>query len=171
VQPAHAILDFLGDSVKDAAEAAAVTGAVTDLIEEIDPNSAPVEENKKVQAENERLQKEVGEAKYLDRESRELLKGPDLTSKRLTTNIKATTTFIQRTKKLLSKIGLISPDVTTAVNTAETNSQLNEMQHNQQTLILLQQQQINDQKKKELQERKSWEDFIASERALRNSGK
>lgn len=164
----NAFLDSIAESAKDLAEAAAVSGAVTEMIDEIDPDSAPVEENRRVQEDYQRIQQEINQAKYLDNESKEIMRGPNLTSKRLSANIKFTTQFIRRTKRLLTTVGLISPEVTTAVNTAQTNTQMNEVLQNQQTMILLQQQQINEQKQKELAERKSWEDFISSQRAIRN---
>jgi hypothetical protein len=170
-QPAHAILDFVGEQVKDAAEAAAVTGAITDLIGTVDPDSAPTAANAEIQKDAQQHQKELAEAKYLDNETKQMMKGPDLSSKRLEASLKNTTSYINRTKRLLTKIGVLSPAATTAVNTAETNSQLNDLNQNQQTLILIAERERIQREKKELAERKSWEEFIQREKAVRQGKK
>ena len=168
VSPAQAFLDSIADTMKEVAEAAAVSGAVTDLISEVDQNSAPDKANGEVQQRHKDFKSNVENTQYINNETKRLMNGPDTTSERLSQNIRFTTQFVKRAKGLLTKIGFLSPEVQTAVSTSQINTQLNEGLQNDQALLQLQQEQFHYQKVKDLQEQESWAKFAAQQKAIRS---
>ncbi len=167
---AHAFLSTITDTAKEAGQAAAVVGATTELLDEVtDSSETALAANKMIQEGNETLQKNVREAKYLDSEAKALYQGPDHTSRQLTNNIQNTTQFIKRAKRLLLRVGLLSPATSTAVNTAETNVQLTEMQRNQQTQTLIAKEHLDYVKKRDERDERQWSNFIQEQRAVRGA--
>lgn len=164
----YGFLDFLGEQAKKAAEAAAYADAVSELAGEIAPDGTIKEGADDIKKRAEKLRSEASELRYLTRTSQQVLLGPDWSSKRLETNIRNTTDYVRKLKRLIARIALLGTDGATALNTTETNVALNEVQKNQQALLL----QNEDSKiralEKEHEESKQWAEFSASQRKIRN---
>ena len=167
-RPSHAFLDFIGEKADDAVKSAVYVDAVAELTNELDENSPINERAQDLRRRTQRLKGEVSDVYYAADDFRSLLDGPDWSSASLEQNIRYTSRYIRRAKRLLVRLGLVGTDVATAMNTAETNSALNEMLKNQQTQILLQKEERIDELERELKREKEWKEFIARERQRRN---
>jgi hypothetical protein len=164
---AQAFLDTLAQSAKETAKAAAYTEAVSELANELDDKSPVAAAALDLARRTEKLKTDVTSVYYASEEFKSLLQGPDWSSEHLDENIRYTTRYIRRAKRLFVQLGLLGTDVATAMNTAETNSALNEMLKNQQTQILLQKEHEVDSAEKEVSKEKQWNSFIDQERKNR----
>ena len=165
--PAMGFLDFIGEKADDAVKSAAYVDAVAELTNELDESSPINQTAQDLKRRTERLRTQVSEVYYASDDFKSLLEGPDWSSESLEQNIRYTSRYIRRAKRLLVQLGLVGTDVATAMNTAETNSALNEMLKNQQTQILLQKEERIDHLEKELRREKEWQKFIVRERQKR----
>jgi hypothetical protein len=165
-----AFLDFIGEQAKKAAEAAAYADAVSELAGEISPNEELKAGAEDINKRAELLRSRASEMTYLSRTTQETLKGPDWSSKRLETNIRSTTDYVRKLKRLIARIAILGTDGAVALNTTETNVSLNEVQKNQQALLL----QNEDQKlrsiEKEEEERREWQEFASNQKHFRQNG-
>jgi hypothetical protein len=164
-----AFLDFIGDQAKKAVEVAAYTDAVVDLSGEI-----ATDDDVKVGAQDIRRRSEAMRAtssnlRYVSRSTRSVLNGPDWSSRRLETNIRSTTDYIRRVKRLVARAALLGTDGVTAFNTTETNVALNEIQKNQQTLILQNEDAKLREIERESEDRKQWAEFSDRQRRIRKT--
>lgn len=164
---AVAFLDFIGEQTKKAAETAAYTDAVADLASEMSPENELKSGALDLKNRAERLRSEANETRYLTQTTKDLMSGPDWTSKRLETNIRNTTDFVRRLKRLISRIAILGTDGATALNTAETNVALNAIQKNQQSEIMIQQELKISQLERENEEAKVWQQFVMNQRNQR----
>lgn len=169
--PSQAFLDFVGEQSKKAMEAAAYADAVTELATEISPNSELIEGAKDLNQRAEKLRSEASELRYLSRATKNVLSGPDWSSKRLETNIRATTDYMRRMKRLIARIALLGTDGATALNTTETNVALNEVQKNQQALLLQNEEAKIREIEREQEEKKEWSEFSKAQRKHRQGEK
>jgi hypothetical protein len=168
-QTAYAFLDFVGEQSKKAVEVAAYADAATELLTEISPDEDLKAGAKDVKKRSEALRSSSSEIRGLSRSAQNVLKGPDWSSKRLDTNIKSTTDYIRRVKRMLVRVAALGTDGVVALNTTETNFALNEIQKNQQALIL---QNADEQLRaieKEKEEAESWDRFSKNQRSFRKN--
>lgn len=165
-----AFLDFLGEQAKKGAEAAAYADAVSELIEEVNPSSELSDGANDLNRRADYLRRETSSLKYVSRTSKEVLLGPQWTSKRLETNIRNTTEYARKLKRLIARIAILGTDGATALNTTETNVALNDVQKNQQVLIMQNEARDLREMEKEQELAKSWADFSDNQKKLRNGG-
>lgn len=163
-----AFLDFIGEEAKKAIEIAAFVDAATELAMEMSPDSDLENGAKDIRTRAEKVRSEATHLKYLSRSTQNILKGPDWSSRRLETNIKATTDYIRRLKMLLVRAAGLGTAGTIALNTAETNVALNEVQKNQQTMIMQNADFQLRQIEKEQEEARQWSEFSERQRSERN---
>lgn len=162
-------LDFVGEQTKKAAETLAYADAVGELLSEVSNETELKDGAQGMRKRTEALRSEIRTLNGISYSTKAVLEGPDWSSKRLDTNIRNTTDYVRRLKKLLIRIAALGTDGATALNTTETNIALNEVQKNQQTMIL----QLEDQRlrnmEKESDEAKKWDQFTFKRRKLRVS--
>ena len=167
--PSYAFLDFIGDQAKEAIEIATYVDAAADLANEISPDKDLENGAKDIQKRAEILRSESANARYVSRSTQAILKGPDWSSRRLETNIRSTTDYVRRLKRLLARAVALGTDGTVALNTTETNVALNEVQKNQQAMIMQNaDQQLRDMEK-EQEESRQWTMFSDRQRKIRKS--
>lgn len=162
-----AFLDFIGEQAKKAVEVAAYVDAVNDLMGEVSPSSELSENANDLNLRAEALRREASSLNYISRTTKDTLNGPNWTSKRLDHNIRATTEYIKRVKRLLSRIVLLGTDGATALSATETNAALNEVQKNQQVLIMQNEEMKLREISKEQENAKSWSDFSLNQKNIR----
>ncbi len=166
---AHAFLSTITDTAKEVGQAAAVVGASTELLNEVvDTSESATAANTMIQKSNEDIQSKVRDAKHLSNEVKALYEGPDHSSRQLQQNIQNTTQFIRRAKRLLTKVGILSPAAATAVNTSETNAQLTEVQKMQQAQLMTAQEHLQYVKARDVKNDIDWSNFIQKQKAIRN---
>lgn len=167
----QAFLNWVGEEARRATEVAAYADAVSELAGEIAPNEELKEGAKDINARAERLRKEASNLRYISRSTQAILNGPDWSSRRLETNIRNTTDYVRKIKRLIARISILGTSGATALNTTETNIALNEVQKNQQALLL----QNEDAKllalERENEEAKQWAEFSQRQKSLRGEGK
>ena len=164
----YAFLDFIAKKAEDVAQAAVYADAVSQLLEEIDDKNDASTELNYLRSELDKIRHETNEVSYVGTDIQRLLKGPDITSQRLDQNIRSTTDYIRRSKRMLLRSMALGTQGATALNTMETNVALNEIQKNQQIQILQIEEQKLAQAQKEHEENKNWGEFISKERAMRH---
>lgn len=164
----YAFLDFIGDQAKKAVELAAYVDAAAELSTEIAPDRDLENGAKDIQKRAEVLRSESSNARYLSRTTQSVLKGPDWSSRRLETNIRSTTDYIRRLKRLLVRAAALGTDGAVALNTTETNVALNEVQKNQQALIMQNADSQLREMEREHEDARQWSVFSESQRKIRN---
>lgn len=164
-----AFLDFIGEQAKKATEVAAYADAASELSEELVPDENIQNGARDVQRRSEAVRKESANLRYVSRSTQTVLNGPDWSSRRLETNIRSTTDYIRRFKRLIGRIAILGNEGAIALNTTETNVALNEVQRNQQTLILQNEDSKLRQLEKENEEHRQWADFSDRQRRIRKS--
>ena len=164
----HAFLDFIGDQAKKAVELAAYVDAAAELSSEIAPDKDLENGAKDIQKRAEVLRSESSNARYISRSTQSVLNGPDWSSRRLETNIRATTDYIRRLKRLLVRAVALGTDGTVALNTTETNVALNEVQKNQQAMIMQNADAQLRSMEQEQEESRQWTSFSDKQRKIRN---
>ncbi len=165
----YAFLDFLGEQAKKATEIAAYADAVSELSQELAPDEDIKTGAKDIQRRSEAVRKESANLRYVSRSTQSVLNGPDWSSKRLETNIRSTTDYIRRFKRLIGRIAILGNEGAIALNTTETNVALNEVQRNQQTLILQNEDARLRQLEKESEDFRQWAEFSDRQRRIRKS--
>ena len=164
----YAFLDFVGEQAKKAVELAAYVDAAAELSSEVAPDKDLEDGAKDIQKRAEVLRSESSNARYLSRSTQSVLKGPDWSSRRLETNIRATTDYIRRLKRLLIRAAALGTDGAVALNTTETNVALNEVQKNQQAMIMQNADAQLRSMEKEHEESRQWTVFSEKQRKIRN---
>jgi hypothetical protein len=162
-----AFLDFLGDQTKKAIEAAAYADALGELMFEVVPDEESKKGANDIRARSDKLRSEASSLRYLSQSTKSVLNGPDWSSNRLESNIRATSDYVRRLRKTILRIAALGTDGSTALNTAETNVALNEVQKNQQTMILQNEDAKIRQLEKEHEEAKQWDGFSQRQRKIR----
>lgn len=166
--PSFAFLDFIGEQAKKAVEVAAYVDAAAELASEVSPDKDLENGAKDLQRRSEALRSDASNIRYMSRSTQTILKGPDWSSKRLETNIRSTTDYIRRLKRLLIRAAALGTDGAIALNTTETNVALNEVQKNQQAMIMQNADaQLRDMER-EQEESRQWTAFSNQQRKLRN---
>jgi len=163
-----AFLDFLGEQAKKATEVAAYADAMAEISEEIAPDEDIKTGAKDIQKRTESIRNESANLRYVGRNTKSVLNGPDWTSRRLETNIRSTTDYIRRFKRLMGRVAILGNEGAIALNTTETNVALNEVQKNQQTLILQNEDTRLRELEKETEESREWTEFSTQQRRIRN---
>lgn len=164
-----AFLDFLGDQAKKATEVVAYTDAAAELIDEVSTDDDLSNGMQSVRKRSEVLRSESSNLRYMTRNTKSVLNGPDWSSRRLESNIKNTTDYVRRLKRLLSRIAILGTDGAVALNTTETNVALNEVQKNQQVIILQNEEAKLRDIEKEQEDARQWASFSERQRKLRKS--
>lgn len=167
-QQSNAMMDFLGEQAKEASEVAAYTDALIDLAGEITDSESLEENSKEYKKRIGYLKSEISNVSYLSSTSKNLLNGPDWSSHRIDENIKATTNYIKRFKRIIARAAILGTDGATALNTAETNVALNEIQKNQQTIMLQNQDFMLRSLEKEKEEASKWNNFVKNQKEARS---
>lgn len=162
-----AFLSFIGDKTKEAIEVAAYADAVSEMLEEIDPDSTLSLGAKDLQRRSEKLRTEARRINQINSQTKRILNGPDWSSRRLDSNIRSTTNYIKRLKRYSAQVTALGVGGTTALNTAETNLALNEIQKNQQAILLQNEDSKIRELEKEQEHLKKWNEFSKSQRELR----
>lgn len=165
----YAFLDFIGDQTKKTLETAAYVDAVAELSEEISPNEELKEGAHDLRVRSERLRSEASNLKYLGRSAKSVLAGPDWSSRRLETNIKATTDYVRKLKRIIARASALGTDGATALNTTQTNIALNEIQKNQQALLIQNEDEKLREVEREQEHAQEWESFSKNQRKIRRS--
>lgn len=168
-QSANAQFDFLMEQGKDIVEIAAVADAGAELIEAMSPDTDAQAGFEAIRDQSNRLMRASSESSNLSDEFRELVNGPKWSNNRIEDNIRQTTGYIRRGKRLLVRLAALGTDGLIAVNGVETNIALTEVQRNQQVLIMQNNQMMNYQLSKELNDSKTWNRFIVEQKNIRRS--
>jgi hypothetical protein len=164
-----ALFDFLAEEGKELSEVAAYTAALSDLITEIEPDSEMSEHSKNLNSRIKSLEAEYSKTRRVGRDSTSLLSGPDMSNRRVSDNIVSLTRYIKRVKRLMATLGLLGTQGSIAINTAETNHHLTEIQKNQQTQLLLMAEAQIKVAEEEVEQRKKWDQFFETERSRTQS--
>jgi hypothetical protein len=167
--PTWAFLDFIGQQAKAAAESAAYADAVTDLVSEVSPDEELKAGARDISDRAQRLRSEASRLKYLSESTKNVLSGPDWSSKRLETNIRSTTEYVRRLKRLIAQITVLGTNGAIALNTTEANMALIQVQKNQQTIIMQNEHRNLREMEKEQEESKQWSMFSESQRKQRQT--
>lgn len=162
-----AFLDFIGEQAKKAVEAAAYADAVAELSGELSPDNDVKDGARDIQKRAETIRSDSANLRYLSRSTKSVLNGPDWSSCRLETNIRATTDYVRRIKRLFGRIAILGTNGAIALNTTETNVALNEVQKNQQVLIMQNEDYKLRQIEKEHEEAQQWTNFSDRQRKIR----
>lgn len=85
-------------------------------------------------------------------------------------NIRSTTSYVNRLKRVILRISALGLDGATAINTFETNTSLVEVIKNQQRSLLLQQQREVAKAKQIEEDKGNWNNFVKRERSVRSKG-
>lgn len=164
-----AFLDFLGEQAKKATEVAAYADAVSELSEELVPDEDIKEGAKDIQKRSEAVRRKSANLRYVSRSTQSILNGPSWSSHRLDRNIRSTTEYVRRFKRLLGRIAILGNEGAIALNTTETNIALNEVQKNQQAIILQNEEMRLHQLEKENENSRQWTEFSERQRRYRKN--
>lgn len=168
---AYAIFDFIGTQVKKGAELGSYADSVKSLSDELNSNSDLDIGLRNIRDRSSRLSAELKNMNDISDSSKNILRGPDWSKNRLDENIRATSDYVSRFKRMVIKIAALGTEGAIALNTTETNVALNEMQKNQQALILQNEDEKLRKLENEIEEKKSWQNFVSNQKAARNRGK
>jgi hypothetical protein len=163
----YGVLDFAAKKADDIAKSAAYSGAIIDLISSIDDDSSILDSTRNVDNEIKKLEQNISRISSDQEKASFILSGPNWKSKSLLQNVRNTTSYIHRLKRILSSSST-GVDAATALNTFETNVSLNDVIKNQERQILIYQQLILKDEKRQQQEHESWDKFILREEKLRS---
>lgn len=166
----RAILDFIGQQAKSAAEGAAYADAVSDLISEVSPDEDLKSGAKDIASRTQKIRSEASHMKYMSDSTKALALGPDWSSKRLETNIRSTTEYVRRLKRLIAQVAALGTNGVVALNTTETNVSLLQVQRNQQAMIMQNEDRRLQEIEKEQEESRQWSAFSESQRKQRQNG-
>lgn len=145
-----AFLDAIADAGKDAAKGAAVAGSVAALLQETGVAAKQAKNLIELKAQVDAMNAQIFQIKGLSDETKRLLKGPDYNDlDELSSNIDRTTQYIKTVKVLLTTVGVMSPETSSALSGVTMVNQLDQLIAGQTT------QQIERQKEKsDLQRRR-----------------
>jgi len=164
----YAFLDFMAGKANDAAEGAAIGSAMAELLETVGASEELINGFEDLESLASAVEKNAYETIYLTKESRELLRGINYTSKnRLSSNIRYTTTYIKRMASFFARVVAFGADMSTALNTLEMNVGLSEIQKNQQTQIMIEKQKILIEVNEKSASKRQWDSFLESEKKTR----
>jgi predicted transcriptional regulator len=150
------------------AQGVAVVASSISMLEEVGASKDQIDELSELKTKMNQTNANIDKIDNLDRNTKTVLKGPNIDpTRRLSDNIRYTTNFVRRSKDILTAVGVLSPAAATAVNTNQTNASLNEMLLNQQNQMIMLQRQ--DEEKRA--ERVDQEAFFAAERKKRQAAK
>ena len=166
-----AFLDAAAQAARDAAKSAAYVGSIGELASELSDSKSVSGEAARLDEKIRSLSHSSNDLSFMSSEFESLARGPNWTSGHLDENIRYTSKFIARAKRMLITMGLLGLDAATAMNTAETNGALKEVLKNQQAQILMQKESEVERAETEIREKSQWHDFIENERALREKSK
>jgi hypothetical protein len=129
---AFGFLDAIATTGKETAEAAAILGSVSSLLEETNTAAQQVKNLKELQERMEKMNSQLRDINGLSDNTKQLIKGPDYSNVNdLSTNIRYATEYIRTLRKVLLTVGILSPQAQTAINTTTTNNLLNKVVENQ----------------------------------------
>lgn len=169
VETGNSFWDTAARKAEEAAKAAAVASAISDIISQIRPDTEAEKRLKYLQRENERLSQSMKGLIYLKEDTRGFLEGPDFSSSSLEDQLRAASDYIRRGNHLMNQAMLLGAEGVSAVNGIYTNITLGEIQKNQ--TILISQNERSELLKvaKEIEETKSWQNFISRQKTLRET--
>lgn len=135
--PAHAIFDALSSKMDDMIDASILADSLNELSQEIQPDSQVSQTTEKVNKKSEELLKTVREARDIDQDIEDV--GDfNLDQKSFESNVRHTTHFVRRVKRLMVTLG-VRPKAAAAYGSFETALALNQMIKNQNEVIALMQ--------------------------------
>lgn len=164
-----AFLDFIGEQAKKATEVAAYVDAVSELSEEVVPDEDIKSGAENIQRRSEDVRRQSANVRYVSRTTQSVLNGPDWSSRRIERNIRSTTEYVRRFKRLIGRITILGNEGAIALNTTEANIALNEIQKNQQALMLQNEEARLYQIEREAEVSRQWAEFSERQRRVRKS--
>ena len=168
-----ALMNWLADKADDAAKGSAYAAAVSDLLGEIEEDSRLLEAAESLQDGIEDLEGEIRSSKHISTETADILKGFEWKKGHLLENIRYTTGYIRRLKRLLGSLASFGAGVgmegMTAYNTFETNVNINQVLKNQQAILLMMQQKRLQKARSKQRLHQEWVDFSNRQRALQRA--
>jgi hypothetical protein len=168
-QSGFALLDFVGEQAKKATEVAAYADAVADLSSELSPDEDLKTGAVDIRKHSDAAMAQSSKLRYLSRTTKSVLSGPEWSSRRLETNIRSTTEYVRRVKRLAGRVAILGTEGAVALNTTETNLALNEVQKNQQTLILQNEDAKLREIEREQEQARQWNEFSDRQRKIRRN--
>lgn len=166
---ATAFWDTAARKVEEAARAAAMAGAIADVLSQIQPDTTAEKRLRHLQKENERLSSSLAGLSYLEADTKSFLNGPDFSSPSLESNLRAASEYIQRGNSLVAQAMILGTDGVAAVNGIYTNLALGEIQKNQAVMISQNERSELLQAAREIEDTTIWQNFISRQKVLRQS--
>jgi len=163
----HGFWDYVGDKAQDYAEGAAIADATADMAKTFDQSDNLIKDLEEFEKVSSKIEEKLQDTVYISEESKSLMSGVDYSSNRLSSNIRYTTSYFRRLKRLLLRFAALGSDTSTALNTMETVASLSEVQKNQQTMIMMEKQKHMLEINEKLEERKKWDNFLENEHKKR----
>lgn len=164
-----AVLDFLASRAEEAAKTSMYMDAVYDLFSEVVPDSSMERVSRELRDENQKLSSEMYDLHFLGEDIKGLLDGPDVVGPRLDENLRSTTNYLRRGKRVAMQLALLGSNGLTAMNGLQTNATLLEIQKNQATLIAQNQKKEIYQARQEIKDSRDWQNFVKKQRNYRNA--
>ncbi len=160
-RPAFAVFDSLAGKLDDIIEASILADSLNELSQEIQPDSQVSSSTEKVHRKTEELLKNYREARDLDSDIEEISE-VDLDNKSFESNVRHTTHFVRRVKKLMVTLG-VRPKAAAAYGSFETALALNQMIKNQNEVIALMQSRYLEEENRRIKEQVRTNRFIKSQ--------
>ena len=121
-------LDAIADTAKDTAKGAAVAGSVAALLEETGVAAKQAKNLMELKKQVDTMNQQIYQIKGINDETKRLLKGPDYNDlDELSNNIDKTTQYIKTVKALLTTVGVMSPETSSALTGVTMVSQLDKI--------------------------------------------
>ena len=160
-------MDYLAKKSDDVLKTALYADAIADLIVEVTPDTELEKRAKSTRDFAFKVNQDMKNMYYIGEDTKSVLNGPDLSNESLETNIRASTNYIRKVKRLTLKLAALGTDGFTALNALQTNETLEQIRKNQAMEIAIAQNQAQKQIVKEALEDAKMKNFIAKQRAIR----
>lgn len=169
VLDAHAFLDYSAALAADMAKTSMYVDAINDLTKEVVPDSELAQSAKESRDQAIEYHQEAQNLIYVGKDASSVLSGPDFSDKNLETNLRATTSYIQKLKNLGLKMSLLGTNGFTAFSALQANETLEQIRRNQAADLAFSKQYTQSKMKKEALEDSKMRSFIIEQRALRKA--
>ncbi len=163
----QALMDYLAKKSEDVLKTAMYADAIADLVGEITPDTELEKRAKSTRDLGLKLNQDLNNLYYIGEDTKSVLNGPDLGSESLETNIRASTNYIRKVKRLGLKVAALGTDGFTALNSLQTNDTLEQIRKNQALEIAIVQSHAQKQIVKNAMEEAKMRNFIAKQRSIR----
>ena len=152
------------DTIETIGDKAAIGESALDLLSEVTNDAETQKSNEELRAKIQGITKTAQDSSYTGEDIQDLISPINFSSQRVEQNIRQTISYVRRLKRVLLKLGVMSPQGVTAVNTAETNVSLSQVNQNLTTLMLQNAWRDASEKQAKLSEEKRAQDYLISER-------